>query len=184
MPALVAGHSVAIVSVSSSTLAGSPDLAVGAAVRSAVGATIGSAVRATIGSAVASDDRADRLPSIGSAVRATVGSAVRATIGSAVASETAAIARHPRHHRRPVGSAVRATIGSAVRATVARRPTTPRTRRRVGATIGTAVLDAGNAVSTTVSRTLEVRDTFAGTVGWFAHRSSLFAVTSASELTL
>ena len=82
-------------------------------------------------------------------VRAAIGTTVSATVGSAVLD--------PRNATRAtvgrtLGPAVSATVGPAVRATV---------------------LNTGHAFSAAVRRTIEVVETFAGTVRWFAHRSSV-----------
>jgi hypothetical protein len=102
---------------------------------------------------------------IGTTVSATVGSAVldprnatRATVGRTLGPAVSAT----------VGPAVRATVGPAVRATVG-----PAISATVGPAVRATVLNTGHAFSAAVRRTIEVVETFAGTVRWFAHRSSV-----------
>ena len=98
----------------------------------------------------------------GLAVRVTVGAAVRSAIRASVSSAI----------RATVSSAIRATVSSAIRTTVSSAIAAD-TGAAVGTAVGTTILDAGNTVRTAVGRSLEAFGTAAGTVGRFAHRSSI-----------
>ena len=99
------------------------------------------------------------------AIGATVSATVSATVGSAVLD--------PRNATRAtvgrtLGPAVSATVGPAVSATVG-----PAISATVGPAVRATVLNTGHAFSAAVRRTIEIVETFAGTVRWFAHRSSV-----------
>jgi len=95
---------------------------------------------------------------VGSAVGSTVSAAVGSTVSAAVGSTVSAA----------VGSTVSAAVGSTVAAAAGQA-----LRPGVGAAVRTTVLNAGHAVSPAVRRTSKIVETVAGTVRWFAHRSSV-----------
>jgi hypothetical protein len=95
--------------------------------------------------------------------------AVRAAIGTTVLdARNATGGAVGRALRATVCAAVCSAVCSAVRAAVG-----PTIRAPVGPTIGATVLHSRHALSAAVRRTFEVIDSVAGSVGWFAHRSSV-----------
>ena len=106
--------------------------------------------------------------------------AVGATVGTAVLHpRNAAGAAVGRALGASVSASVSATVGTAVSATVGDPRDTPgaavgRTLRPgVGPAVRATVLNAGHAFGPAVRGPFEIVEAFAGTVGRFAHRSSV-----------
>jgi hypothetical protein len=112
----------------------------------AIGATVCSAIRSTVSAAVG--------PTVGSTIR----SAIRAAVGPTIRSTI----------RTAVGRTIRSTIRTAVGATVSSTGTTDAESSGIGTTVSAAIPDTGDAVGTTIGRTL-FGDAPAGTPRRLAH---------------